>query len=82
MRPRIFLIILFFLLFKWSYSTIRSGAPVYEEEIISKSMQDSLDWADYYYNIHQYNRAIPLYEKNLEGAVQEKPHILKKLALS
>ncbi|AKA34187.1 helix-turn-helix domain-containing protein [Flagellimonas lutaonensis] len=82
MRPRVFLIILFFLLFKWSYSTIRSGAPVYEEEIISKSMQDSLDWADYYYNIHQYNRAIPLYEKNLEGAVQEKPHILKKLALS
>lgn len=82
MRPRIFLIILFFLLCKWSYSSIRNGAPSYEEEIISKSMQDSLDWADYYYNIHQYNRAIPLYEKNLGTSAEEKPHILKKLALS
>ena len=82
MRCRISFIILFFLLFKWGYSSIRNGAPSYEEEIISKSMQDSLDWADYYYNIHQYDRAIPLYEKNLDASTQEKPHILKKLALS
>nr|WP_299342659.1 helix-turn-helix domain-containing protein [Allomuricauda sp.] len=44
--------------------------------------KDSLDWADYYYNIHRYKKAIPLYEKNLQNPNIDKRHILKKLALS
>ncbi len=82
MRQRIFFIILFCLLFKSSYSSIRGEAPSYNIEIVSKSMQDSLDWADYYYNIHRFDKAIPLYEKNLSDPKAEKAHILKKLALS
>ncbi|UJH66759.1 helix-turn-helix domain-containing protein [Allomuricauda sp. SCSIO 65647] len=82
MRLRVFIIILFFLLFKWSYSSIHKDVPSYNLEIVSESMQDSLDWADYYYNIHRYKKAIPLYEKNLSNPKAEKTHILKKLALS
>ncbi len=44
--------------------------------------QDSLEWADYYYNIHRYRQAIPLYKKNLDTVKHEKARILKKLALS
>ena len=44
--------------------------------------QDSLEWADYYYNIHRYKQAIPLYKKNLDTVQEEKARILKKLALS
>jgi AraC-like DNA-binding protein len=44
--------------------------------------QDSLEWADYYYNIHRYQQAIPLYKKNLDTIKDEKVKILKKLALS
>ena len=44
--------------------------------------QDSLDWADYYYNVHRYEKAIDLYQKNLENAGTGKTKILKKLALS
>ena len=44
--------------------------------------QDSLKWADYYYNIHRYNKAIPIYQKNLQNPKIEKTRILKKLALS
>lgn len=44
--------------------------------------QDSLDWADYYYNIHRYNRALTLYEKNLENTSADKIHVLKRIALS
>ncbi len=45
--------------------------------------QDSLDWADYYFNIHRYKKAIPIYEKNM-GAMEpdQQIYILKKLALS
>ena len=44
--------------------------------------QDSLAWADYYYNIRRYRQAIPLYKKNLDTTQEEKARILKKLALS
>lgn len=43
---------------------------------------DSIQWADYYYNIHRYRKAIPLYKKNLGESEKEKPRILKRLALS
>lgn len=47
------------------------------------SFQDSLDWADYYFNIHRYKKAIPIYEKNM-GTMDkdQRIHIFKKLALS
>jgi len=46
------------------------------------AFQDSLQWADYYYNIHRYEKAIPLYKKNLGLERITKTKILKKLALS
>lgn len=47
------------------------------------SFQDSIDWADYYFNTHRFEKAIPLYKKNLDiDNVEEKIHVLKKLALS
>ncbi|WP_127138275.1 helix-turn-helix domain-containing protein [Flagellimonas oceanensis] len=49
----------------------------------AETFQDSLDWADYYFNIHRFEEAIPLYKKNLDvNDEEEKIHILKKLALS
>ncbi|SHG16822.1 helix-turn-helix domain-containing protein [Flagellimonas flava] len=46
------------------------------------SLQDSLEWADYYYNIHRYKKAISIYQRNLDNPSAEKNHILKRLALS
>ncbi|KQC31460.1 helix-turn-helix domain-containing protein [Flagellimonas eckloniae] len=47
------------------------------------SFQDSLKWADYYYNINRYQKAIDIYEKNLNGQPDlQKTRVLKKLALS
>ncbi len=58
-------------------------SPIKEEaKPIEFVFQDSLDWADYYYNIHRYKQAIPLYRKNLDTIQHEKIKILKKLALS
>lgn len=52
-------------------------------EHFSISFQDSLDWADYYYNIHRYKKAIPIYEKNLGSLGKgQQIHVIKKLALS
>ena len=52
------------------------------KELLSHGVvfQDSLEWADYYYNIHRYKQAIPLYRKNLDTIPAEKAKILKKLA--
>lgn len=44
--------------------------------------QDSLEWADYYYNIHRYEKAIPIYKRNLADSISKNTRILKKLALS
>ena len=48
----------------------------------ANALQDSLQWADYYYNIQRYDKAIPLYKKNLNAEKTEKNRVLKKLALS
>lgn len=53
-----------------------------ETKGVTIAFQDSLQWADYYYNIHRYEQAIPIYKKNLDRPKEEKVHILKKLALS
>ena len=44
--------------------------------------QDSIRWADYYYNIQRFEDAINLYEKGLNRDGVNKSKILKKLALS
>ena len=46
------------------------------------SFKDSIKWADYFYNIQRYNKAIPLYKKNLENPNVARTRILKRLALS
>ncbi|MEX0363505.1 MAG: AraC family transcriptional regulator, partial [Allomuricauda sp.] len=46
------------------------------------ALQDSLEWADYYYNIHRYKKALSIYEKNLDNDTAEKTHVLKRIALS
>ncbi|MEM9000976.1 MAG: helix-turn-helix domain-containing protein [Bacteroidota bacterium] len=48
----------------------------------SPIFQDSIEWADYYYNIHRYKKAIPIYKKNLTDSLSNKTRVLKKLALS
>ncbi|MDF0707403.1 helix-turn-helix domain-containing protein [Flagellimonas okinawensis] len=85
MRQSTKYIVLLFLWFNLSvaYSTTSivgyGGFPLPNSE----TFKDSLDWADYYYNIHRFKEAVPLYKKNLEYSDrEEKIHILKKLALS
>ncbi|PRX54030.1 helix-turn-helix domain-containing protein [Flagellimonas meridianipacifica] len=58
--------------------------PFKEKTLASSiaSYQDSIKWADYFYNIQRYNKAIPLYQKNLENPNIPKTRILKRLALS
>ena len=56
-----------------------AGIPVPTAE----TFKDSLDWADYYFNIHRFEDAVPIYKKNLElPDKDQKIHVLKKLALS
>ncbi|MFD2585881.1 helix-turn-helix domain-containing protein [Croceitalea marina] len=44
--------------------------------------QDSIRWADYYYNIQRFEDAITLYEKGIKRKGVNKSKFLKKLALS
>ena len=54
-----------------------------EKGFAAPSFQDSIQWADYYYNVLRFEKAIPIYKKNLEqSTTEEKERILKKLALS
>ncbi|WP_318310324.1 AraC family transcriptional regulator [Flagellimonas crocea] len=85
MRQSVTYIVLLFLWlnvsFAHSASTVKGygGFPEPSAEIF----KDSLDWADYYFNIHRFKEAVPLYKKNLDGTDKaEKIHVLKKLALS
>ncbi|WP_422860535.1 helix-turn-helix domain-containing protein [Flagellimonas sp. S174] len=58
--------------------------PLKEKTLASSilSYQDSIKWADYFYNIQRYKKAIHLYRKNLENPNVPKTRILKRLALS
>ncbi|MEP4948639.1 MAG: AraC family transcriptional regulator, partial [Flavobacteriaceae bacterium] len=54
-----------------------------KESLEVVKFQDSVKWADYYYNIHRYKKAIDIYQKSLsEQPEKDKKKILKKLALS
>ncbi len=82
MRLTLRYILLYFLLTQGlvSWGKVTHGTVATEHSAIT--FQDSLEWAEYYYNIHRFEKAIPLYKKNLEVPKEEKVHILKKLALS
>ncbi len=62
-----------------------ANIPLEKKETLAlttTAFKDSIKWADYYYNIQRYKRAIPLYQKNLENPNISKTRILKRLALS
>ncbi|WP_420601631.1 helix-turn-helix domain-containing protein [Flagellimonas sp.] len=81
-RSSSFLAFLFVVICMSCYArTYKNYGGVENNPFIVK-LQDSLEWADYYYNIHRYEKAISIYERNLENPNTEKTHILKKLALS
>ena len=82
MRTSGFLVFLLFSMFAFCHART---LPIDSESLgnnISIVEKDSLDWAEYYYNIHRYKKAISLFKKNLENPKSDKLHILKKLALS
>ncbi|GMN09543.1 hypothetical protein MTsPCn9_00010 [Croceitalea sp. MTPC9] len=75
--------LLFLLATKIVFGAITPTNTILERE--SKKLaypQDSIRWADYFYNIQRYDEAIKLYEKGLERKGVDKPKFLKKLALS
>ena len=75
-------ILVYFLLAQGFLSWGKVTKEALATEHLAPAFQDSLDWAEYYYNIHRFEKAIPLYKKNLDVPEEEKAHILKKLALS
>ena len=70
------------LLFLFLAGGVKAASSEKNATFAMESLQDSLAWADYYYNVHRYKKAISIYEKSLENQGADKPHILKKLALS
>lgn len=85
MRQSTNYIVLLFLWLNFTFAyciTTNSGYGGFPAPTV-ETFKDSLDWADYYFNIHRFEEAIPIYENNLESTDKEqKAHILKKLALS
>ncbi|MDC6367365.1 MULTISPECIES: helix-turn-helix domain-containing protein [Flavobacteriaceae] len=82
MRASSFLVFLFLVIGANCYS--KTSRILFEppfDGAIFQEQQDSLQWADYYYNIHLFEKAISLYQKNLENPDADKPHLLKKIAL-
>lgn len=85
MRQSLHYIVLLFLCLNImsSYGLMVKGNDVGIPIPTAETFKDSLDWADYYFNIHRFEEAVPLYQKNLDVTDKgEKIHILKKLALS
>lgn len=82
MRRPGFLVFLFFLTCMSCIAKTYNNGAEFEDKLAPLVLQDSLEWADYYYNIHRYKKAISIYEKNLENPHTERTHILKKIALS
>ncbi len=76
------LVFLFFLLCLSCIAKTNKNNAEFEDKLTPIVLQDSLEWADYYYNIHRYKKAIKIYEKNLYNPNIEKTHVLKKIALS
>ena len=85
MRQSLHYIVLLFLCLNImsSYGLMVKGKDVGTPVPTAEIFKDSLEWADYYFNIHRFKEAVPLYQKNLDVTDKgEKIHVLKKLALS
>ncbi len=78
-RSIIIFVLSFYTLFGSANLTPSKGKVVAPSLVV---FQDSIKWADYFYNIQRYKKAIPLYQKNLENPNIPKTRILKRLALS
>ncbi|MCL6265191.1 helix-turn-helix domain-containing protein [Flagellimonas myxillae] len=59
-----------------------SGTASFARIPPAPTLQDSLEWADYYYNIHRYKKALSIYRKNVDASLEEQTHVLKRIALS
>ena len=79
MKRLVLILLLLQSVFLWSFT----NHGFTEKGFAAPSFQDSIQWADYYYNVLRFEKAIPIYKKNLEqSTTEEKERILKKLALS
>ncbi|WP_394970564.1 helix-turn-helix domain-containing protein [uncultured Croceitalea sp.] len=75
--------LLFLLATKIVFGAITPENTILEKNKINLAYsQDSIRWADYYYNIQRFEEAITLYEKGLNRKGVNKIKFLKKLALS
>nr|WP_299486086.1 helix-turn-helix domain-containing protein [uncultured Allomuricauda sp.] len=45
------------------------------------ALKDSLEWADYYYNIGEFGKALSIYQKQLDQKDSQNAYVLKKLSL-
>ena len=76
-------LLLFLLVTKIVFGAITPSDTILENKKTNLAFsQDSIRWADYYYNIQRFDDAILLYKKGLEQEGVDKSRFLKKLALS
>lgn len=80
---KLYTFLLFLLATKIVFGAITPSYTILENKNANLAYpQDSIRWADYYYNIQRFEEAISLYEKGLEREGVDKSNFLKKLALS
>ena len=80
---KVYTFLLFLLASKILFGSITPSNTIIENKNIYLAYpQDSIRWADYYYNIQRFEEAIVLYEKDLERKGVNKSKFIKKLALS
>ncbi|MGX1929585.1 helix-turn-helix domain-containing protein [Flagellimonas sp. 2504JD4-2] len=78
-----YIVLLFAFISASSFSSIGKNGWDSVDKLANPVFKDSLEWADYYYNIGEYGKALSIYEKQLHhGSVEEDAHVLRKLALS
>lgn len=83
MRTLGFFIFLFFIVSTSAHGETPKNSPSQLAKYpFSFELRDSVQWADYYFIINKYEKAIPIYERNLDDSNPNKVHALKKLALS
>ncbi|MDT0608182.1 helix-turn-helix transcriptional regulator [Croceitalea rosinachiae] len=79
---KVYTFLLFLLATKIVFGAITTSYTILENKNVNLAYpQDSIRWADYYYNIQRFDKAILLYEKGIERKGVDKSKFLKKLAL-
>ncbi|WP_190809413.1 AraC family transcriptional regulator [Flagellimonas sp. S3867] len=76
-----YLIFLFAFVCASCFSAISKNGWNNGDKYANIALKDSLEWADYYYNIGEFNKAISIYQKQLNLKDSENTYILKKLSL-